>query len=291
MGRQGGAGSAGRRLSVAGERPSVAAVYLLWAPLGTEPVRRFAASYAAHPAGRDHRLVVVANGLPDDGAARERELARLRAPLGAIQHDLLETPGAMLDLPAYAHAASRLQESTVCLLNSYSEIRADGWLGLLADALAPDDVGLAGASGSWESQSEWIRGPARYWLYQLALLPRARRDFPRFPNPHLRTTGLLLERELAVGLAGPGADKLETYRVESGRESLTRRVLGAGRRAVVVGRDGSVRDVPEWPLSGTYRAAGQRNLLISDRRTQDWEEASPRLRARLGRDAWGRAAR
>jgi len=48
--------------------------------------------------------------------------------------------------------------------------------------------------------------------------------------------------------------------------------------------------VPEWPASATYRSGEQRNLLVADRRTRDWERSSPRLRRRLGRDAWGERA-
>jgi hypothetical protein len=270
--------------------PTVAVVHLVWLALGPQPLRRFLRSYAAHPAGRDHRLVLVINGLDPQPAERRVQLAWLAHELGSLEHTAVQLEQPTLDLPAYAAAAATLHEQVLCLLNSYSEIRADGWLRMLTDALAPADVGLAGATGSWESQAEWVRGRLRYWPYQLTRLRRARADFPRFPNPHLRTTGIAMERELAVELARPDADKHATYLLESGHDSLTRRVLAGGRRAVVVGRDGESYDVAAWPRSATYRAGGQRNLLIADRRTDDWERASPRLRARLSRDAWGRAA-
>ena len=86
------------------------------------------------------------------------------------------------------------------------------------------------------------------------------------------------------------ADKRVTYRLESGPRSITRQVLARGLRAVVAGRDGRAYDVEEWPRSATYRAGRQQNLLVADNRTGDWERASPRLRRRLSRDAWGRTA-
>jgi hypothetical protein len=194
----------------------------------------------------------------------------------------------VLDLPAYGLAARQLEHERVCFLNSYSTILADGWLGQLSHALDDASVGVAGATGSWESQAEWIRGKPVYWPYQLALLPRARRDYPRFPNPHLRTTAFMLDRDLLLE-AGfeQAADKRDTYLLESGPNSFTRQILQRGLRPVVVGRDGRAYDIEEWPASATYRAGGQRNLLVADRRTRDWECASPRLRRRLSRDAWG----
>lgn len=258
-------------------------VYLAWAPLGPEPVRDFLRSYCRHPAGAEHELVILLNGSPEDGAA-----AALPAELADVRHRLQVLDRPVLDLPAYGLAARELDHDRLCLLNSYSQILADGWLGLLDGALGEPGVGLAGASGSWESQAEWIRGQRRYWLYQLALLPRARRDYPRFPNPHLRTTAFVAERRVLLGLGLDGAlDKRATYLLESGPGSITRQVQGRGQRVVVVGRDGWAYDVADWPRSATYRAGGQHNLLVADRRTRDWEQASPWLKRRLMRDAWG----
>lgn len=261
-------------------------VYLAWAPLGPEPVLEFLRSYRQHPAGVEHELVVLLNGADDDVAAS----ASLPAELGNVEHRLIALGRSVLDLPAYGLAAHELDHDRLCLLNSYSTVLADGWLGLLDRALGEPDVGLAGASGSWESQAEWIRGKRRYWLYQLATLPGARQDYPRFPNPHIRTTAFMIRRQAMLELELQRArDKRDTYLLESGTRSITRQIQQRGLRAVVVGRDGRAYDVAQWPRSATYRAGAQRNLLVADRRTADWERASPRLRRRLTRDAWGEA--
>jgi hypothetical protein len=270
-------------------------VYLAWVPLGSVPLREFLRSYHAHPAGAEHQLIVVLNGAggdapgnPDRSSGGEPLRATLLAELADTEHRLIELERPVLDLPAYGLAARQLEHERVCFLNSYSTILADGWLGQLSHALDDASVGVAGATGSWESQAEWIRGKPVYWPYQLALLPRARRDYPRFPNPHLRTTAFMLDRDLLLE-AGfeQAADKRDTYLLESGPNSFTRQILQRGLRPVVVGRDGRAYDIEEWPASATYRAGGQRNLLVADRRTRDWECASPRLRRRLSRDAWG----
>jgi hypothetical protein len=260
-------------------------VHLVWGPLGPRPLREFLRSYRDHTAGAEHELVIVLNG------ASEVDRAALLAELTDTKHRLIELEHPVLDLPAYGLAARQLQHRRLCCLNSYSTILADGWLGQLAHALNDPAVGVAGATGSWESQAEWIRGKARYWLYQLAQLRRAREDYPRFPNPHIRTTAFMLDRQLLLEMGlERAADKRATYLLESGRDSLTRRILGKELRPVVVGRDGRAYDIEEWPRSATYRAGGQENLLVADNRTRDWEHASPRLRKRLSRDAWGEAS-
>lgn len=255
-------------------------VYLVWTPLGPEPLREFLRSYCAHAAGTDHELVIVLNG---DGP-REALLTEL----DGVEHRLIALDRPVLDLTAYGLAVRELSHRRLCFLNSYSVVLVDDWLMKLERALDEPGVGLAGASASWESQAEWVRGKARYWLYQLARLPNTRRDYPRFPNPHIRTTAFIIDRELVLELRLEDArDKRDTYLLESGRDSITRRVLARGRRAVVVGRDGGIYDPEDWPLACVYRSGGQRELLIADRRTRDWEIASARLRRRLSRDAWG----
>lgn len=269
-------------------------VHLVWAPLGPEPVRAFLRSYRAHPPGIAHELVVVLNGAPEDsrearsrgGAALTR--ADLEAELEGVEHRLIVLEEPVPDLAAYGLAARALPHPRLCLLNSYSVILADGWLALLVQALDHPHTGLAGASASWESQSRWIRGRARYWPYQLIRLRGARRDYPRFPNPHIRSTAFMLDRANLVAMNLDAArDKRDTYLLESGRRSITRRILERDLRVVVTGRDGRVYGVKDWAASRTYRSGEQDNLLVADRRTEDWQAASPRLRRRLSRDAWG----
>ncbi len=165
----------------------IGVVHLVWAPLGVDPLRAFLRSYHAHDAGVPHELIVVLNGLDVDthaqGATREALLAELRG----TEHRTMELERAVLDLVAYGEAARRLKHDRLCFLNSYCVIGGEDWLAHLSRALDEPDVGLVGASASWESQAEWIRGKARYWPYQLARVRRARSDFPRFPNPHVRT--------------------------------------------------------------------------------------------------------
>jgi hypothetical protein len=275
-------------------------VHLVWAPLGPEPLREFVRSYRAHDPGAEHELVIVLNspsapaaagaeGATAASAARaagERET--LLSELDGVEHRLIALEQPVLDLAAYGLAARELTHGRLCFLNSYSVILTDDWLARLERALEEPRAGIAGASGSWESQAEWVRGKARYWPLQLARLPGARRDYPRFPNPHVRTTAFIAERDQILDLRLEGAhDKRDTYLLESGHDSITSRIRARGRRALVAGRDGEVYDVEDWPRAHTYRSGEQRNLIVADKRTSDWEFASPRLRRRLSRDAWG----
>ncbi len=265
---------------------TLALVHLVWAPLGQDPVREFLRSYRQHPAGIEHDLVLVLNG-----AGTTPAVDLLPVELVDVEHRLIVLQRPVLDLDAYLETAARLRHANVCFLNSYAVALADGWLASLAAALAPPDVGLVGASGSWESQAEWRRGALRHRPQQLLRLARERRDFPRFPNPHIRTSSFALARDLLLGVGlERSVDKRTTYLHESGRRSITRRVQAAGLQTLVAGRDGRAYDVEEWPESRTFRSGRQENLLVADNQTRDYEHASARRRRRLARDSWGSRA-
>jgi hypothetical protein len=257
----------------------IGVVHLVWGPLGPEPLREFVASYRAHPAGVEHELVVLLNGVADPSLLSE---------LDGVEHRTIEFSERVQDLAAYHEAARQLEHERLCFVNSYSVILCEGWLAHLDHALSQPDVGMAGATGSWESQAEWRRGAPRYWLYQLSGLRQARREYPPFPNPHVRTTGFIIERDVLLSLGFDGAiDKRAAYLIESGKNGIAKRLELRGLRMVVVASDGEIFEADEWPRSGTFRLGDQENLLISDNQTRAYQGAWHRLRRRLTRASWG----
>ena len=152
-------------------------VHLVWAPLGTAALTRFVASYRARSAGLDHRLVVLFKGFADREETREHVEA-----LDGLEYESMFYSRPTFDLPAYSAAADALDASHLCFVNSESVLLADGWLAAMADQLTDPDVGVVGATGSYESPH--------------SLNPLRRRRWIAFPNPHLRTNAFMLSRDL-----------------------------------------------------------------------------------------------
>jgi hypothetical protein len=115
-----------------------------------------------------------------------------------------------------------------------------------------------------------------------------KRDFPMFPNYHISTNAFMLRRSLLVRVRlGSLQTKKDVYRFESGRQSLTRQVMNAGRRPLVVGKDGNAYEKEDWHKSGTFRQDDQKNLLVSDNQTEAYAESDAAQKWRLSRMAWG----
>ena len=271
--------------------PAIRVIHLVWAPLGPSMLHGFLASLREHPAGHPMAMTVVLNGFADRAAA-----AGTLALVDGTDADLVWTPEPMQDLGAYRLGAERATEPLVCLMNSYARPLREGWLELLAAAVRGRRLAAAAATGSWESHGSELRlrdrlrtGPLRDRLGGFADWAVYRRRFPRFPNPHLRSNGLLYPRELLVDvLAKAPRTKPEAFALESGRRGLSRRIINAGGDVFVVTRDGAGHPPSEWPQTNTFRAGELEGLLIADNRTEDWRHADREERRALARRAWGR---
>ena len=259
--------------AVAGARESLAVVHLVWAPLGPTVLERFISSYRDHEAGVEHRLLVLLNGF-----APNQDLTPWTRALGGVEHEQLRLAQPVLDLAAYREAVERLPAERYVFVNSFSVIRGENWLGALDAQLSAPHVGVVGTAGSWESAYSGAPRPLRPF----------RRGFDPFPNPHIRTNGFAMTRELLRSLEwrAPGT-KLQAWELESGRRGLSRQVADHGLAMLVVGRDGIAYPPERWRESETFRSGEQANQLIADNRTEEYARASPRRRVQLERLTWG----
>lgn len=275
-------------------------VHLVWVPVGVEPLIRFLASYREHGCGVEHELIVVFNG-----ARNPSELEPFQALLKGVEHRSVQTPAPVPDIPAYLEATRRFRCKYYCFVNSYSLINDPEWLAKLHTHASSDNVGLVGASGSWESlyssvadyAFRWLPRvlrprPIAGWIRMEALRPiRARRmkpHFQPFPNPHVRSNTFMIRRDVLLRLkVGPLPTKLDAHRFESGLEGLSRQVSQCGLAMLVVGRDGVGYPPESWPQSRTFRIAKQENLLVSDNRTREYLEADHVVQALLREITWG----
>ena len=147
---------------------------------------------------------------------------------------------------------------------------------------------MTGATASWESRQIIVPlRNLRTWLrYRLH-----NRRWPPFPNPHIRSTGFLLARESMLRLSLPPIrNKNDAYGFESGFHSMTRQIQAWNLKAVLVDRDGSAFEPPDWAQTQTFRSGNQHQLLITDNRTQEYQAADSATKHEWSRMAWGESA-
>jgi hypothetical protein len=128
----------------------IGVVYLYRFAEGELAARAFLDNYRAHPAGVDHDLHVIFKGFPDSRALTSAQAIFAGLPINTIE---LDDTG--FDVGSYLAAAKRVSNRRLIFFNTFSELLADDWLKKFDSALSSPDVGLVGATGSWQSLSSY----------------------------------------------------------------------------------------------------------------------------------------
>jgi hypothetical protein len=143
-------------------------------------------------------------------------------------------------------------------------------------------------SDAAEPPRRTLRDSLRAKLRTLPDMPVQLLGFEGFPAHHLRTNAFMADRAtLARVRVRRLATKMDAYRLENGRHSLTRQVQAMGLRTLVVARDGYSYDREQWPLSHTLWQGDQEGLLVADNQTRSYAVGGLERRRLLSAFAWG----
>ena len=273
---------------------SICVAHLVRAKNGVEPLRKFLESYSRNPGGIEHDLLLIFKGF------RKKELSSPYLELlGAYPHEAMFVADRGFDIVPYFATAKRYNYSYFCFLNSFSTFLDANWLRKMHSHVTNDGVGLAGATGSYqsiytdllksrkvESRVLWRRMVGRLILPVIAM--KCRKDFYPYPNVHIRTNAFIIAGDLMRKIKiGPVLHKWDTYTFESGKNSLTRQVLRMGLKVVVSGRNGRAYEREEWANSFTFWQGDQGNLLVADNQTNAYMTGDLETKWKYARHAWG----
>lgn len=272
----------------------ICVVHLVRMKNGLAPFRRFLESYLEYPAGIDHDLLILYKGFKQDA-----DITPYEQLLRSVPHVYLMVADIGFDLRPYFIAAEKYNQQYFCYLNSFSLILDKDWLLKLYRNINQPNVGLVGATGSWGSICpNRLTTKKNIPLWKKLLRPLAWKIartyygiyFDYFPNYHIRTNGFMISRDLMRKIRrGPILTKMHAYRLESGKNSITKQVEQVGLKCMIVGKNGVGYDKQEWDISNTFWRGTQENLLISDNQTRKFiDDLSWRCKWEMF--AWGSIA-
>jgi len=256
----------------------------------------FFCGYRSNPPGCAHRLVVVTKGWT--GVPGLTDMNQLAVSSGA---DIVCLPDDGFDWGAYMRIARSLSDTWICLLNSHSYPIVSGWLEKLKTCANQQRVGACGATGSWgtwyfrypyfdPSLSALVQYPIRVAKTAIGHFHRRGEIIP-FPNPHLRSNALFINRQLFLDFCAEHIipkSKSDAHILESGKCGLSSYLISIGLNIQVVGANGVAYEPSDWITSQTFRVPDQPNLLISDNQTSAYLMANWEQKRRLEYASWGK---
>ena len=159
--------------------------------------------------------MVVRKGFPPGECTLDKVLKRIFPHSISVSDD-------GFDINAYAKAAAQLPHTHVVFLNTFSEIKSDNWLRKLHSAFADPAVGIAGATGSYESLLSSMKHVQKgWWLFQNEGIPKPAGLRRLFRAIRTRLPKRLATRVVATAISYFAArssrhdctldDKFETY--------------------------------------------------------------------------------
>ncbi|MBC7889817.1 MAG: hypothetical protein H7Z13_18220 [Ferruginibacter sp.] len=273
-------------------------VYLMWLPCGLRYFQQFIHSYLTFPAGIEHDFVIIFK----DEKIDHNSLIPYNLILeknNILHKKLYQFTG--LDIDSYFFATEQLETDYLLFINTRSGILHGDWLLKYANGF-DTKIGLISATASNQSHyssvfqnHNWIYESMRGWKYNVNKYKLFLKAifywgflFKPFPNPHARTNAFMIRRDVLLSLKKPVVkNKMDAYRFESGRNSLTNQLLKRGLITLVIDRHGITYESQEWHRSNTFWKSNQENLLVSDNQTLTYDNASPEQKKLMTQSAWG----
>jgi hypothetical protein len=299
-------------------------VYLYRFAEGEIPVRAFLDSYRAHPAGLEHDLHIVLKGFPNQSALTAARALFGTLPINTIEVDdtgydigsyfsaarsvsnqkllFFNTFSEILADGWLDHFASALAMPGVGLVGATGSWQSgsSGYEAAVFRALrrlkalrgptirfhrSPQQAGGRAVDNGAPSPinvRRVLRNLPRMGLYPLRVY-----QFGRYPNPHIRTNAFMISKSLFLSLRTAAFKrKIDVYKFESGRYSMTKQIMARGLAPVVVDRSGKTYNISEWKLSSTFWIDLQANLLVADNQTGSYSAGSVERRTVLRNHAW-----
>jgi hypothetical protein len=115
-------------------------------------------------------------------------------------------------------------------------------------------------------------------------------NFNLFPNPHVRTTGFIIKRDIFNGVTKNiknFRNKMDAYKFESGKKNLTKEILELGLKVLIINSEFKLFEINDWKRSKTFRQFNQEKLLIMDKISSNYEKMSDNLKFIKTIQTWG----
>ena len=290
----------------------ICVAHLVRAQNGIAPLKNFLESYKLNPGGIAHDLLILFKGFK-----REEQLQEYRLVLELFKYKELHVPDEGFDITAYFAVPRSFDYKYYCFMNSFSIILDKEWLLKMYQYISKEEVGLVGATGSYQSlyldaiQRKIIIKKAipnskyprlrKYWIGRLDWTLRYlilgwrgwrfKPYFGSFPNYHIRSNAFMIRADEINKIVCPRiSSKIDAYKCESGKRSITRQIMKSGKTALVIGKDGKAYEKEDWWKSDTFWRGDQENLLISDNQTRAYAGSELRKKIHLSQSAWGASA-
>lgn len=192
------------------------------------------------------------------------------------------------DFGSYLRISIEFKNRIIFFLNASSFPIKNNWLKLIKDNYNKKTI--VATSASYESHLSSLRLKKYYKFFSFAFkYLRNYFFFHKFPNPHIRTTGFMINsNDLVLFLKNKICNnKFDAWKIESGKNGLTQFFLKNKYKILIVNSDGKIFEKDKWAESNTYFYKEKPKSIISDKHTRKYDLMANHEKKKLLKNVWG----
>ena len=244
----------------------------------------FIKNYKKYNAGHKHDLLICYKLM------KTNQIEKFEKKISNLKHLIFKDPGKKndWDFGSYKRVGRKFKKRTIFFLNSHSYPIKKNWLAKFMKHFKNRTI--IASSGSYESITKQVRfkKPFNFFSFFKKKI-KGKASFLDFPNPHLNTSSFLIRaKDLNYYLKGKKfTNKYDTWKIESGFNSLTNFFKKKKYKLLVVNSDGNKFLQNEWMNSETFHYKKQSKVLISDKHSRKYTKLSRFNKLKSQKAVWG----
>ena len=192
------------------------------------------------------------------------------------------------DFGSYNRVSKSFKNRVILFMNSHSYPITILWLKKFMKHFKHKTI--IASSGSYESTTKQVK---LKWPFNIVSFLKkkikAKKSFANYPNPHLNTSSFMIKSNDFLKFINERKflSKYETWKIESGFNSLTNFFKRKGYDLLVVNSDGRKFKLNNWMKSETYHYKYQSKCIISDKHSRKYLKFNKVEREKSQKAVWG----
>ena len=226
----------------------------------------FVKNYQKYNANYKHKLIICFKNLS------KIELKKFKKKLSKISYiEFIDNPKINdFDIGSYYRIAKKYKNSIFLFMNGHTYPVKKNWLSLMMKHYKSNRI--VASSCSKQSLRDLPFNIRNNFLKNIYFRFILMLNFPKSPNPHLRSSGFLISsKNLLLYPFKEIKSKIDTNIIESGRKNMYNFYKNNKIKTLLVNSDGDVFEENDWHNSRTYPWQYQNKIIFSDQRIRKFK--------------------
>mgnify|MGYP001276453392 CR=1 FL=1 len=248
-------------------------------------IKTFVKNYRKYNPSCKHKLIICFKKL-NNTTIKER-----LKTLKGIKHEIFIDPENVndFDFGTLKRLSQKYKNNYIFWMNDYSYPCSKNWLKIIVGAMGPRTIVATSASYSSHYSNSFTRNKNYSFIKFFSNIFLSFINFPRFPNPHFRTTNFMINSDDFYKYIKNKKinSKLQAHSIESGYTGLTRYFERYKFNIIVINKDIKKFKIANFHESETFAYKKISKNLTSDKKSRNFDKLNFVEKKKRRKQIWG----